>query len=437
MFALKFIFIWLLVNKLSLVYSAETKFESSECAGQKIRGADCERGKIRFSSRRRRSTTDGLSAIVKAYGKEIGLSLTEREGAFFGSATPVYRLFRAAGVTYRVDGNNNMSSYANVRIFEDINHSASVTVTVHPDGNEYIKEGYIGSANLYFMWDPQNQIYNFHLFKDQTNDQYYTVNHKSPKARTYNWPTYLYNPYSNYDQLVLQETTIPEIIYPEILVVVDYEMLIDIHEDHVLMYMIHRWNLVDIVYRGLRSPTIKFSIAGIILPMSPDSLQYFSDGSYYINNRKKINMNSSLDFFKKWLFLHNHIIPINSYDLAITMLSKRPEPNYHQRWSLNPQRGAAYSGSACETDFYRREVVKVGIVMDAGVYVDIIAAAHEVAHLLGANHDNGICNGPPNYIMEGVIKHSTRVLEWSQCSVEGFQNFLRKNPTCLYNKPKL
>ncbi|CAD6227267.1 GSCOCG00006052001-RA-CDS [Cotesia congregata] len=437
MFALKFIFIWLLVNKLSLVYSAELKFESSECDGPKIKGADCERGEIRFSSRHKRSTTNEIPAFVKAFGKEIYLSLTERESAFFSPATPVYRIFRAAGGTYRVDGNNDMSLYAKAKIFEDINHSASVTVDVHPDGNEYVKEGYIGSANLYFMWDPQNQKYNFHQFSDKVNDQYYEVNHKSPEARAYNSPTYLYYPYSNYYQLVPQESTIPEIIYPEILVVVDYEMLNEIHEDHILMYVIHRWNLVDMVYRGLRSPAIKFSIAGIILPMSPDSLQYFSDGSYYTNNRKNIDMNTSLNSFKRWLFLHNHIIPINSYDLAVTMLSKRPEPNSNQGWSIfNPQRGAAYPGSACEIDYYRQEVVKAAIVMDAGVYVDIIAAAHEVAHSLGADHTDGICNGPPNYIMEKVIKHSSRVVEWSQCTVEAFQNFLRKNPTCLYNKPK-
>ncbi|KAG8035915.1 hypothetical protein G9C98_003041 [Cotesia typhae] len=383
MLGLKFIFIWLLVNKLSLVYSVESRFESSECDGKKIKGADCKRGEIRLSSRHKRSANDtGLSAIVKAYGKEINLSLTEREGAFFSSATPVYRLFRAAGVTYRVDGPTDMSLYAKVKIFEDINHSASVTVDVHPDGSEYIKEGYIGSANLYFMWDPKNQIYNFHLFQDKTNDQYYVVNHKSPEARIYNSPTHLLYQYNGYYQLVPQESTIPEIIYPEILVTVDYKMLSDINEDYILMYVIHRWNLVDMVYRGLRSPTIRFSIAGIILPMTSDSLQYFSDGAYYINNKKNIDMNTSLNSFKTWLFLHNHIIPINSYDLAITMLSKTPEPNYYRRWSkFNSQRGAAYPGTACETDFYRQEVVKVGIVIDAGVYVDIIAAAHEVAHL--------------------------------------------------------
>ncbi|CAG5079060.1 Similar to Venom metalloproteinase 3 (Eulophus pennicornis) [Cotesia congregata] len=379
MFGLKVIFIWLLVSKLSFVYPAQIKFNSLECDGERVKGADCEKGEVRFSSQHKRSTTDGFPVSFVAFGKEINLFLTERKGAFFSSTTPVYRLFRAADVTYRVDGNNDMNKFANTKIFEEVSHSASVTIEILPDGNGKVYGGFIGSENVLFVWNLQNQSYQFYKFKDERTTEEYFLNENYLMPHTHSSPDYLSYPY-NYYQRLQQESRTPEIIYPKVLVVVDYQLLIDVGEDKILMYVLHRWNLIDMVYRGFRSPQFKFNIAGIVIPTGPDSLKYLSDSSFYVNDMLNVDVDISLKFFKKWLFHHNHITPINSYDLAITMILKKTVPEYNSERGPISVNGEAFKGAACVTDYYRQEVLKAGVVADAGVYTSIITAAHEVGH---------------------------------------------------------
>ncbi|KAH0557365.1 hypothetical protein KQX54_004676 [Cotesia glomerata] len=423
MFGLKVIFIWLLVSKFSFVYPAQIRFNSSECDGERVKDADCEKGEIRFSSRHKRSTTDKFSISLVAFGKEINLLLTEREGAFFSSAMPVYRLFRAADVTYRIDGNNDMDEFVNTKTFEEASHSASVTIEILPDGAGKIKGGFIGSESLLFIWNPQNQVYQFYKFNDGRTTEEYFLNENYLTSHADNSLEYLPYPYNYYQNL--QKSRIPKIIYPKVLVVVDYQLLINIGEDKIMMYVLHRWNLIDMVYRGLRSPQFKFNIAGIVISTGPDSLKYLSDSSYYVNNVKNVDINASLNLFKRWLFHHNHIIPINSYDLGITMISKQTIPSYYSESGTISVNGEAFKGTACVTDYGRQEVLKVGVVSDAGIYMYIITAAHEVGHLFGADHDDDICTGPGNYIMAASSQHTNLHLEWSQCTIQAFKNFLR------------
>ncbi|KAG8035914.1 hypothetical protein G9C98_003040 [Cotesia typhae] len=380
MFGLKVILIWLLVNKLSFVYPAQITLNSSECDGERIKGADCEKGEVRLSWRHKRSKTEGFSVRFIAFEKEINLFLTEREGALFSSATPVYRLSRAANVTYRVDGNNDMDEFANTKTYEEVSHSASVTIEILPGGDEKVKGGFIGSENILFIWNSQNKVFEFYKFNDETTTEKYFLNEKYLTPVADNSSENLPYPY-NYYRNLQQDSEIPKVIYPKVLVVVDYQLLINVGEDKILMYVLHRWNLIDMVYRGFRKPQFKFNIAGIVIPTGPDSLKYVSDSSYYVNNMKNVDINTSLNSFKRWLFHQNHIIPISSYDLAITMLSKQTVPPFYSKRGTISVNGKAFKGTACATDYYRQEVLKVGVVSDAGIYINIITAAHEIGHL--------------------------------------------------------
>ncbi|XP_053598493.1 venom metalloproteinase 2 isoform X2 [Microplitis demolitor] len=312
-----------------------------------------------------------------------------------------------------------------------------MTFVTQPNGSRTIHSGSIGSENLFIIPIPQSRKYQFYKFNSYDN-YYYTHNdnkyqtsyaHKSPITK------YPYLSNNNFYTYYQQMNTIPDTIYPEILIIIDYELLVNIGEDKIIIYLIQFWNQVDLLFRTLSNPQYKLNIAGIVIPMEPDTLQYLTDGSFSSYGRNNVDLHIALRSFKKWIYQQRYVIPIDSYDLAITMTSKVTNGNRYG-FSYGEVIGRALSSSACAVDHFQQQVLKAGIIATNGDFQDVLTAAHEIGHILGATHDDAECPNSAGYIMSSAVIPGTYSTQWSQCSLRDFTNFLRTNPTCLYNKPK-
>ncbi|XP_060524299.1 A disintegrin and metalloproteinase with thrombospondin motifs like isoform X2 [Cylas formicarius] len=236
----------------------------------------------------------------------------------------------------------------------------------------------------------------------------------------------------------------PYTIYPEILVIVDYDGYRLHGGDNVQIkrYFVSFWNGVDMRYKLLKGPKIRVSIAGIIISRGRDATPYLERNRV---GRDAIDSAAALTDMGKYLFRERRL-PVYDIAVAITKLDmcRRTHP------SDNCNRGTAgfaYVGGACVVNKRLEKVNSVAIIEDTGGFSGIIVAAHEVGHLLGAVHDG---SPPPSYLggpgaekckwTDGFImsdlRHTERGFRWSPCSVSSFHHFLNGDTaTCLYNEP--
>ncbi|KAK0079803.1 hypothetical protein PV326_008521, partial [Microctonus aethiopoides] len=231
-----------------------------------------------------------------------------------------------------------------------------------------------------------------------------------------------------------------DIIYPEILVIVDYDTF-QLHGENVynlLKYLNGFWNGVDLDYRSLESPKFRLNIAAILIDESNIGLSYISSNKL---NSGQLDVDTALSSSTSWLYENlKLIIDRNQYDAAVTMTSLRLCYKYANGPCPLGRNGLAQISGACHMDDYFRMTMRTAIVYDVGAFNGIHTAAHELGHLFGAIHDNESpiyqCNS-----ITGTVMHSQGPMsengDWSQCSQDAMKNFIKTKGSCLYNKPKL
>ncbi|ODN03816.1 Venom metalloproteinase 3 [Orchesella cincta] len=236
----------------------------------------------------------------------------------------------------------------------------------------------------------------------------------------------------------------PYVIYPEILVIVDYDgyRLHGGDNLQVKRYFVSFWNGVDLRYKILRGPKVRISIAGIIISRGRDATPYLERNRV---GRDALDSASALTDLGKYLFQERRL-PV--YDIAVVvtkldMCRRQFANDVCNRGTA----GFAYVGGACVVNKRLEKVNSVAIVEDTGGFSGIIVAAHEVGHLLGCVHDGSPapsylggpgaqkCRWEDGYIMSD-LRHTERGFQWSACSIAQFHHFLNGDTaTCLYNSP--
>ncbi|KAF4522470.1 hypothetical protein B566_EDAN002554, partial [Ephemera danica] len=265
----------------------------------------------------------------------------------------------------------------------------------------------------------------------------------------------------------------PYVIYPEILVIVDYDGYRLHGGDNVQIkrYFVSFWNGVDLRYKLLKGPKVRISIAGIIISRGRDATPYLERNRV---GRDAIDSAAALTDMGKYLFRERRLpvydiaVAITKYDMCRRRKGGRctkgtagmllSAPDVHQQLDMCRRQyandacnrgtaGFAYVGGACVVNKRLEKVNSVAIIEDTGGFSGIIVAAHEVGHLLGAVHDG---SPPPSYLggpgaekcrwEDGFImsdlRHTEKGFRWSPCSVTSFHHFLNgETATCLFNAP--
>jgi len=239
----------------------------------------------------------------------------------------------------------------------------------------------------------------------------------------------------------------PDTVWPEVLLVVDYDsyLLHGANSRDVKRYFISFWNGVDLRYKLLSHPTIRISLAGMIVAKDRDATPYLERNRLRAPNSDAVDAAGALTDMGKYLYREDRL---PTYDLAVVitkldMCRRRYEGGRCNRGTA----GFAYVGGACVVNKRLEKVNSVAIIEDSGGFSGIIVAAHEVGHLLGCVHDG---SPPPSYLggpgasncawEDGFImsdlRHTERGFRWSSCSTEQFKHFLNgETSTCLYNYP--
>ncbi|XP_053598491.1 venom metalloproteinase BumaMPs1-like isoform X2 [Microplitis demolitor] len=398
---------------------------------------DWERGTINFLSRRKRSSiNDDINLQLNAFGKNIYLNLQEKENTLYSSATPVHQLYSNSlmSQTIKIKGPNIQR-----KIYEDSQNRASFVLDTLPNGRRIIQNGYIGSENLtisadYSLLLEQSSILLNSWNTPSTNTYIFRrVQHNNyPFANPIELNYYNYRVPSKYNNNI----QIPSTIYLEILVIIDYELFTRVGPNQILTYVLTFWNQVDTLYRSLDQPKYKLNIAGIVLPMDPVVLEYFSKDSNGRWYSESISYHTLVTENGKWLFKSQELLPLESYDIAVTMTPRQEEPIAVSPNEYRATVGISALNGACLIDHRYGQTHSVAIILDDGNFSGVQTAAHEIGHLLGSRHDKYPCPESDGYIMAPSYSSTENRFKWSRCTLRDFAYFLRTNPQCLYNRPR-
>ncbi|KAG5323420.1 VMP03 metalloproteinase, partial [Pseudoatta argentina] len=382
---------------------------------------------------------------IKVFNDDVNLYLNPTEGILASKNTPVWTVSSnpeaPEGLQYK-QVPKAMDSIG--IILQDVRTSSSVLLTPTPDGQIHLN-GVLN--NTYVIKSLPRRILDHVLYGGRKLFELHKKNVTNNDDLAYTHHHVVYKmPSSDQKDFKITDPegqevkrNIPDIIYPEFLVVADYSIyqLLGGNIEQVIRYLVSFWNGVDLRYRLLTTPKIRLNIAGIIISVDKDATPYLENNRFEISfldaDRALRNMGDY--FYRESRF------PTDFYDIAIAMTNRDLCNMITDDYCEPSTLGYAYVAGACDRNKTKQSSEAVGMIEDNGGFSGIIVTAHEVGHLIGARHDGnpkGARDCPANdgFIMTSGLMLDENGFEWSPCTINAFYNFINQDRAkCLYNEP--
>ncbi|KAH0954743.1 hypothetical protein HN011_007969 [Eciton burchellii] len=399
------------------------------------------------TKRQENSKADASEVKVNTFNENIELYLNPTEGILAGKNTPVWTVKSnpkaPEGLQY--EQVSWAMKYLGVAL-QDVNSSSAVVATPTSNGkihlNGVLKDKYVIKSLPRRVLD--KVVYGGH----QLYEPLHNKNEKSDDDFAYTHHHVIYklppsDPQKNFKiaDPVGRRTKrdAPSIIYPEILVVVDYNeyKALGANIEQAIRYLFSFWNGVDLRYRLLTTPKIRFNIAGIVLALDPNATPYLEKNRY---KGSTVDADRALRAMADYFYRETRF-PSDFYDMAISMTRLDLCNMFTDDHCDTSTLGFAYVAGACDRNATKQSSEAVGIIEDNGGFGGIITTAHEIGHLIGARHDgdsNGAADCPPQegFIMTGGLMLHENGFEWSVCSINAFYKFINEDRAkCLYDEP--
>ncbi|XP_076748746.1 A disintegrin and metalloproteinase with thrombospondin motifs like [Xylocopa sonorina] len=232
---------------------------------------------------------------------------------------------------------------------------------------------------------------------------------------------------------------IPDIVYPEVLIVVDYNLyeMLGKNVDQAMQYVVAFWNGVDLRYRVLTNPKIRLNIAGIVVAMDKNAVPYIEDS---LVDPTLVDADQILHGMGNYFYKENRF-PWKIYDFVMSNTKLNLCIKIDEQLCDPATLGYAYVAGACNRNRTTKFSEAVGVAEDDGGFSGVLPTAHELGHLLGAHHDGtskdaANCSADNNNIMSDTLVFSVNEFQWSNCSANSFHKFLSEDRAkCLYNEP--
>ncbi|XP_043484586.1 venom metalloproteinase 3-like isoform X2 [Leptopilina heterotoma] len=228
-----------------------------------------------------------------------------------------------------------------------------------------------------------------------------------------------------------------ETLYPEIMVIMDEILFRRFDNDPLkaVEYIVLFWHGIDMRFTNLINPNFKLSLVQIVL--MEDTLPFVKNSSAEGNI---MIANNTIEAMRDYFYQldENAQFRINDdYDLAMLMTGYDMSFKLANGWDRLVH-GVAHVGGACRKA--NKMITATGIFEDNGGFRGIITGYHELAHLLGANHDrtdnatSKFCLAKEGYVMGGQF--GQRMFFFSKCSIaEMQQQILSGKSPCMKNVP--
>ncbi|XP_043470541.1 disintegrin and metalloproteinase domain-containing protein 7-like [Leptopilina heterotoma] len=312
-----------------------------------------------------------LFLYIKKHNYDRKFILQSSEGFFAGKKTKVW-VAKKIGEEFRYVLKKDIMEKVNLTFYHNRKTRSVIAHTVNEEGvSEF--NGIIDSDKVIRSLNNvkrfRRDVSSKSLYESKNNSfKNYHVLYKReispPNSRKNNYSP---NPAHDYDDLkIINET--PEIVYPEILIYVDTSFFLHFNSsiEKTITYVLIFWNTVALYFREMDDPSVRLSIAGIVVcedPIEPMN-------TYNINGRTLLR-------FSNFMFNQTNFNLSLDYDIAVFFV----KPRIFQKVI-----GISYEGTVCRK--IEPNVYSVSIISDSGNFHRISTGVHEIGHILGAPHDD-------------------------------------------------
>ncbi|XP_057326988.1 venom metalloproteinase 3-like [Microplitis mediator] len=385
-----------------------------------VKEKKCDIINVEWPHLQKRSIDNGVLFSLTIFGKRIDLNLIPSKNSLVRSNTPVYFLDTEYDFL-RLKVKTHEFIKEHWQLYEDINALTSIYVKTYSDGSKKIEFGYLGNEHLTI----ESLRHNF----DDSNKNYYLARSSDETNETIKM--FDKNSSHEYEHKNLQ--SIPDKVYPELLLIIDYGVYIKYHEKQQLFpYLSTFWSIVNMIYRPLKNPEFKISFAGIMIAQDSKVIHRMNKDNYQSQETSRLNYEKVSLNVSEYLYSKQIIIPKESFDVFIIITTKKYSGDNEDSITL----GLAVNGGACKENTKKKQLDRSIIFCEGSHINDINIATHELAHSFGVQHDKDISNHC--VIHNSVLSTNSKKLNrnWSNCSTNTLTQNLRNSKfSCLYNKP--